>query len=43
MPHRRLSPQELEAANELLASIRRDLDTLSGGDAELRFALNRKL
>jgi hypothetical protein len=43
VPHRRLSPAELEAANELLASIRRDLDALSDGDAELRFALNRKL
>ena len=43
MDHRRLSPQELDRANDLLASIRRDLDSLSAGDAELRFALNRKV
>jgi hypothetical protein len=41
--NRNLTPSELESARELLEQIRASLDKLSGGDKELRFALNRKI
>jgi hypothetical protein len=43
MPNRRLSSEELARANALLASIRRRLRELAGGDAELLFAYRRKV
>ena len=43
MPNRNLSPAELELANEFLAKIRLDLETLSGGDQALHFAYRRKI
>lgn len=43
MPTRNLTAAELEKANELLAYIRGQLDTLCGGDAELKFAFRRKI
>ena len=43
VPNRNLKPDELAAANALLDEIRSRLDSLAGGDAELRFAYNRKL
>jgi hypothetical protein len=43
MPNRRLSGEELTKANTLLDEIRSRLDDLSGGDREVRFALNRKV
>ncbi len=39
----RLTKEQLSIANELLDSIRRRLNELSGQDRELRFALNRKI
>jgi hypothetical protein len=43
MANRRLSSEELMKANELLSYIRARLDRASGGDREVRFALNRKV
>lgn len=43
MPNRRLSNEELRMANELLAEIRKRLDALAGGDANLLFAYRRKI
>jgi ribosomal protein L44E len=43
MPNPQLSADQLLLANQLLAEIRRQLDELSKGDPELRFALNRKV
>jgi ribosomal protein L44E len=43
MPNPRLTPDQLAQANQLLKFIRDQLDTLSGGNRELRFALNRKV
>lgn len=43
MPHRRLTPDELVKANELLEEIRLRLVTLSGNDRDLLFAYRRKL
>jgi hypothetical protein len=43
MPNPRLNIQQTLLANEPLALIRRQLDELSQGDRELRFALNRKV
>lgn len=43
MPNRNLTPEELTKANALLAFIRQQLDTLCCGDAELKFALRRKV
>lgn len=43
MSNPRLTPDQLAIANELLTDIRHRLDELSGGDRELRFALNRKI
>ncbi len=43
MANRVLDNGELENANELLARIRRDINSLAGDDPELRFAYNRKV
>lgn len=43
MPNRRLDQDELAQANTLLASIRQHLEALAGGDADLLFALRRKV
>lgn len=43
MPNRRLSEEELEKANALLCAIRSQINQLSDGDRELRFAYNRKV
>lgn len=43
MPNRRLTPEELVLANDLLAEIRTRLDGLSGGDRDLLFAYRRKI
>jgi hypothetical protein len=44
MPNRRLGPQELtELFNPLLVEVESRLEQLSGGDAELLWALRRKL
>lgn len=44
MPNRQLTADERERVfAPLLQSVRSRLDELSGGDPELRFALNRKL
>lgn len=43
MPNRTLTPLELAHANELLSEIRQRLAALSAGDAELEFALRRKI
>lgn len=43
MANRRLSAQELEHANELLAEIRMKLEALSNGDNDLLFAYRRKI
>ena len=43
MPNRRLTPAELHAAGQLLDSIRSQLEALAGGDADLLFALRRKV
>lgn len=43
MPNRTLTPAELEKANTLLDSIRRQLEKLSEGDNELLFAYRRKI
>jgi hypothetical protein len=41
--NRNLDKAELAKANELLSRIRQDIDALAAGDAELRFAYNRKI
>lgn len=41
--NRRLTPDELVKANELLQDIRQRIDVLGGGDANLRFAYNRMI
>jgi hypothetical protein len=43
MANRRLSPDELQQAQALLDSIRKELETLSSGDRELLFAFRRKI
>ena len=43
MANPRLTPDQLILANRLLAEIRSRIAELSGGDRELRFALNRKI
>ncbi len=43
MSNKRLTTKELGRATALLDEIRRQIDELSGGDRELRFAYNRKL
>ena len=43
MPNRRLTEKELAVANELLGKVRADLARHSNGDAELLFALRRKV
>jgi hypothetical protein len=43
MPNRRLSAAELHTANDLLAKVRKELEHLSDGDADLLFALRRKV
>jgi hypothetical protein len=43
MANPRLNIQQTLLANDLLALIRHQLDELSQGDRELRFALNRKV
>jgi hypothetical protein len=43
MSNRILNRDELVKANALLDRIRTDIDTLAGGDPELRFAYNRKI
>src|SRR5579884_805949 len=43
MANRRLTEDELTQANTLLALIRERIGDLSGDDAELRFAYNRKI
>jgi hypothetical protein len=40
-PNRRLTADERAKAHLLLDDIRKQLDVLSGGDADLRFAYNR--
>ena len=43
MPNRRLTPDELVIANDLLAKIRTDIELHSDGDPDLLFALRRKV
>jgi hypothetical protein len=43
MPNRKLTPQQLEKARELLSDVRGRLDALAGGDVELGFAYRRKV
>ncbi|QRN96997.1 hypothetical protein JRI60_49925 [Archangium violaceum] len=43
MPNRQLSSDELALANELLDSVRAELNRLASGDEELLFALRRKV
>jgi hypothetical protein len=43
MPNRRLNPSELASLNALLDEVRKQIDGLSQGDPELRFALNRRM
>lgn len=43
MPNRKLTPVEIPASVKLHTSIRKRLDALSAGDAELMFALRRRL
>ncbi|MGE0200125.1 MAG: hypothetical protein AB7P76_04065 [Candidatus Melainabacteria bacterium] len=43
MPNKQLDSKQLVKARELLGRIRKDLDQLSKGDRELRFAYNRKI
>ena len=43
MSNRRLSNEELVHANELLATVRAELDRLSDGDRETLFAYRRKV
>jgi hypothetical protein len=43
MPTRKLTPDEREKAKALLTTIRRNIDELSVGDTDLRFAYNRKI
>ncbi len=43
MANRRLTPNELARANELLSYICKQLTEFSDGDPELRFAYNRKI
>jgi hypothetical protein len=43
MSNRRLTPTELQAARQVLAAVRGHLETLANGDAELLFALRRKV
>ncbi|MBK8097616.1 MAG: hypothetical protein IPK26_10940 [Planctomycetes bacterium] len=43
MANRRLSATELEQANAILELVRAQLDSVSGGDDALRWALRRKL
>jgi hypothetical protein len=43
MPNRRLTPAELEDARLLLTMVRAGLRQLAGDDAELLFALRRKV
>ena len=43
MPNRKLTPEELQRANELLGDIRERLDALAGGDPLLLFAYRRKI
>jgi hypothetical protein len=43
MPNRKLTPEELQRARELLALVRTKLEELSGGDRDLLFAYRRKI
>ena len=43
MPNRQLTTEELLKANELLADIRKRLETLAEGDNDLLFAYRRKV
>lgn len=43
MANRRLTPDELQRANALLAEIRSKLEALSKGDTDLLFAYRRKI
>jgi UTP:GlnB (protein PII) uridylyltransferase len=43
MANRRLTSDELERANDLLADVRSKLDALAGGDKDLLFAYRRKI
>ena len=43
MTNRRLNNDELSHARSLLKEINKRIDELAGGDAELRFAYNRKV
>lgn len=43
MPNRNLLPSELLLANDLLANVRINLETLAGGDEALLFAYCRKI
>jgi UTP:GlnB (protein PII) uridylyltransferase len=43
MPNRQLSSDELALANELLDSVRTELNRLAGGDKDLLFAFRRKV
>jgi hypothetical protein len=43
MPNRRLTSEELQIANHILALVRNRITAAANGDAEFRFALNRKI
>lgn len=43
MPNRRLTPAELELANNILADVRAHIDAMAGEDFDLKFALRRKI
>src|SRR5688500_5654581 len=43
MPNRRLTPEELTVANELLAGVRERISSLAGDDAAFAWALRRKV
>jgi hypothetical protein len=43
MPNRQLNAEELVLARGILETVRKELERLSGGDAELLFAYRRKV
>lgn len=43
MPNRRLTPPELNVAEDLLQRVRSELREISGGDRDLLFAYRRKI
>jgi hypothetical protein len=43
MPNPRLTPEQLEVAHGILAEVRGRIDAASSGNADLRFAIRRKI